>query len=116
MNNFTYGEIAGLIIFFIGIYGVIARRNILKTIISFGVMQSGIILFYIASINDVNYAPIGEELLTKTTADPIPQSLMITVVVIGIAVTAVSITMFINLYHKYGTTNWLKVKNSRTKS
>ncbi len=38
---------------------------------------------------------------------------MITAIVIGVGITAVSLTMFINLYHKYGTTNWEKAKRMR---
>jgi len=39
--------------------------------------------------------------------------LMITAIVIGVGVTAVALTMFINLYHKYGTTNWEKAREAR---
>jgi multicomponent Na+:H+ antiporter subunit C len=46
-------------------------------------------------------------------ADPVPQALMITAIVVGISVTALSLTMFVNLHHKYGSSNWNKVKRKR---
>ena len=49
-------------------------------------------------------------------ADPLPQALMITAVVIGISVTAISLTMFIAMAQKYGTTNWKRVKTKRGES
>ncbi len=106
-------ETVGIMLFFIGIYGLVSMRNIIKTIISLGIMQSGIILFFL----NINYErgkkpPVFQEgivMSTSNTVDPVPQALMITAIIIGIAVTAVSLTMFISLYHKYGTTNWLKV-------
>jgi len=107
------GENVALVLFFIGVYGLTARRNIIKSIIGLGIMQAAIILFFVtvnASVDDV--PPIGVAIGVQV-ADPVPQALMITAVVIGVSVTAVSLTMFISLFHKYGSTNWNKVKRKR---
>lgn len=107
------GENTALVLFFIGVYGLTARRNILKSIISLGIMQGAIILFFVsihASID--NIPPIGSS-FPILPADPLPQALMITAVVIGVSITAVSLTMFITVYHKYGSTNWNKVRLKR---
>ncbi|WHH57700.1 cation:proton antiporter subunit C [Petroclostridium sp. X23] len=107
------GETVSIILFFIGIYGIIARRNIVKTVISIGIMESAIILFFMTiNFKEGDMPPIGGSAY-GCMADPLPQALMITAIVIGVAVTAVSLTMFITLYHKYGTTNWKKVKSRR---
>ena len=107
----NYGEIGAIVIFFIGVYGVVARRNITKTVISLGIMEAAVILFFVATGGDESKsAPI---LGGKQAADAVPQALMITAIVIGIAVTAVALTMFIYLYHKYGTTNWEKARRMR---
>lgn len=107
------GHNVGLALFFIGTYGLIARRNILKSIISLSIIQAGIVLFFIsAKPNDNALAPIGVG-LRGGVSDPLPQAMMITAIVIGISVTALSLTMFISLYHKYGSTNWRKVKKRR---
>lgn len=108
--NYINGETVGIILFFIGVYGMVARRNILKTIISLCIIQGAIILFFIS--NDGIAAPIGR-VVPAGAADPVPQALMLTAIVVGISVTAVSLTMFITLYHKYGSTNWNKVKRKR---
>lgn len=109
------GENISILLFFIGIYGVCARRNIFKTIMGLSIMQAGLILFFL-SINSSAEAvpPIGQNIMMAiSVSDPVPQALMITAVVVGISTTAVSLTMFISLYHKYGTTNWNKVKKKR---
>lgn len=113
MSRLFSGETFAIILFLIGLYGLLARRNIIKTVISLAIIQSGVILFFLT----INYEPgrvppIGD-VTAATAVDPIPQALMITAIVIGVAVTAVSLTMFISLYHHYGTTNWLKVINKR---
>ncbi len=107
------GETVGVGLFFIGIYGLLARRNIIKTVVSLGIIQSAIVLFFLTINYEVGKIPPLGDATTATAVDPIPQALMITAIVIGVAVTAVSLTMFISLYHHYGTTNWLKVINKR---
>jgi len=109
----NYGEIAAIILFFIGVFGVISRRNIMKTVISLDIMDVAAILFFISAGGAGSLAaPIPGN---PGAADPIPQALMITAIIIGIAVTAVSLTMFINLYHRYGTTNWNRARKMRNK-
>ncbi len=109
------GETISIVLFFIGVYGICARRNILKTIIGIGIMQSAIILFFLSIGSDpAAIPPIGEEIASYAkVADPVPQALMITAIVVGISVTALSLTMFVNLHHKYGSANWNKVKRKR---
>ena len=111
------GENISIILFFIGVYGVCARRNIIKTIIALSIMQASVILFFVSIADEASNPPIGSEAFLKnnlnTLADPVPQALMITAIVIGISVTALCLTMFVTLFHKYGTTNWKKVKLKR---
>lgn len=106
-KGFIDGSIVAIALFLIGIYGLLARRNIIKSIMSFGIIQAAIILFFLnINLTDNALPPIGD---ASPMVDPLPQALMITAIVIGVAVTAVGLTMFISLYHHYGTTNWKKV-------
>lgn len=117
IKAYITGENISIILFFIGVYGVCARRNIIKTIIALSIMQASVILFFVSITGDVKNAPIGSKTFLRnnldTLADPVPQALMITAIVIGISVTALCLTMFVTLFHKYGTTNWKKVKLKR---
>ena len=109
--EYSVGEITAIILFFIGVYGVIARRNIIKTVMSIGIMETAVILFFLAGgAFGAERAPITG---AGIAADPYPQALMITAIVIGVGVTAVALTMFISLYHRYGTTNWQKAQKAR---
>lgn len=49
--NIINGETVAIGLFFIGIYGLLARRNIIKTVISLGIIQSAIVLFFLT----INY-------------------------------------------------------------
>ncbi len=110
--NWFNGETVSIILFFIGVYGIIARRNIIKTVISIGIMEAAVILFFISlDFMAGKVPPIGDG--TPNMVDPLPQAIMITAIIIGITVTAVALTMIITLYHEYGSTNWEKVLKKR---
>jgi len=47
------GESISIILFFVGVYGLIARRNIIKSVMSISIMQVAIILYFITT----NIAP-----------------------------------------------------------
>ncbi len=116
MFDFINGETIAIVLFFIGLYGLIARRNVIKTIVSVGIMQVACILFFLTiNFTDGSMPPLSDS-TSSVLADPLPQALMITAIVIGISITAVSLTMFITLYHKYGSTNWDKIKKRRAES
>lgn len=100
------GETVSIILFFIGLYGVVSRRNIIKSVISIIIMETAIILFFLTiHFQTDSVPPIGEN-LQGAVADPVPQAMMITAIVIGIAITAVALVMANTVYHKYGTSNW----------
>lgn len=105
--EFNAVEAAGLLMFLIGLYGLMARRNILKSILCLGVMDIGVILFFLGIRFEAPAQPPIEPVAAGAVlVDPVPQALMITAIVIGIAVTAVALVMFSALYHRYGTHNW----------
>lgn len=103
------GQTVSLLIFFIGVFGIVTQRNIVKTIISINVMDVGAILFLITvNVRAGDVPPVGDTDFLRM-ADPLPQALMITAIVIGISVSAVSLTIFISLFRKHGTTDWSKI-------
>ena len=111
--NFINAQNTAIVIFFIGVYGLCARRNIIKAIISLGIMGGGAILFFLSVNRGPDSMPPIFNGDSSVMADPLPQALVITAIVIGVSVTAVALIMFIAMYHKYGTTNWLKAMRHR---
>jgi len=106
--NFLTGEIVGIILFFIGLYGLMTKKTILKTIMSLTVMEAGIYLFYITiNYTEGSIPPIGSP-QDGTFVDPVPSALMITAIVIGIGVTAIGLTMFMHYKQKHGITHWTR--------
>ena len=105
-------EIFSAIMFFISFFGLITSKKIIKSIISIGLMEMAVVMFLLSvGYTQSMLPPIGRELVN--TADPLPQALVITAIVIGAAVTAVNLIMLISLCRQCKTTDWdiIKKKN-----
>ena len=102
-------EISSIIAFFIGFYGLITSRNIIKTIASIVILEMAVVVFFLG-IGFANgmQPPIGE--VMENVADPLPQALVITAIIIGVTVTAVNLTMLISLTHQIKKTDWDSVQ------
>lgn len=94
----------GFILVLIGFWGMLTHRNILRIIIGFSLIDTGIHIV-IVSIGYVanRTAPIIDSALSRSEApsrvvDPIPSALVVTAIVIGLSVTAVMLAYAIRLY------------------
>ena len=77
---------------------MLMRRSIMKLIIGIGLLAHGtnLLIFTLGRINS-SRAPIivhGEKALIGEYADPVPQALILTAIVIGFGVLAFSLTLF----------------------
>ena len=96
--------ITGFLLALIGIWGMLTHRNILRIIIGFAVMDTGLHLVMVATgYITSGTAPIIDGALSKADAasraiDPIPSALVVTAIVIGLSVTAVMLAYAIRLY------------------
>ena len=104
-------EFFSIILFFVGLFGLIVSSNAIKSIIYMTVLNSAVITFWIAIGSRHNRVPpimdpaLGMEQIYYM-ADPVPQALMITAIVIGFSVTAINIIMMNTTYKRYKTSDW----------
>lgn len=93
-------------IFFLGLYGAMSQRGIVKTIMSVGIMDIGAITFFMmANHQEGARSPIAPNPV-EYMADPVPQALMITAIVIGVSVIAMCLAMYMRVAYRYGTADW----------
>jgi len=95
----------GIVLFLIGLYGIITNKNLIKIIMSIGICSNGIVLFFI-SIGYVKnaFSPIIDS-ATTNVVDPVPQALMLTMIVINLCDTAIALAITVWIYKKFGTIN-----------
>lgn len=101
-----------LLLFCIGLYGVLRKRNIVKMIIGLGIIEYSMNLFFVLlGYRYYGRAPIlARDQDIVNMVDPIPQALVLTSIVIGLGVTALMISIAIRIYDKYGTFDITKIK------
>ncbi|USS41172.1 NADH-quinone oxidoreductase subunit K [Thermococcus aggregans] len=112
MNPYYFASIALILI---GLYAVLTKRNVLKILVGLSIMETGVNLLLI-SVGYVSgrSAPILSEGITPDRAvDPIPQALVLTAIVIGVATTAMALSVVINLYERYKTLNVEEIRRLR---
>ena len=110
--SFFSGEVFGVLLFFLGLFGLMTEKKVMKTIMILTIMQAGVYLVYItANYTDDTVPPIIGEGDPATFADPVPATLMITAIVIGIGITAIGLTMFMHYAEKHDITHWSRIQH-----
>jgi multicomponent Na+:H+ antiporter subunit C len=96
-------------LFMIGLYGVMVKRNLIKIIISLIIMESAVNLFLVMigyrsnGVAPIMTKTVEAEAFVRASVDPVPQALVLTAIVIGLGVTAMTIAIAMRLYERYGT-------------
>ena len=100
-----------------GLY-LMMRRNIIQLIIGLGLLSHGAnLLIFTAGGLRKGGAPIlgeGETAFAAIPADPLPQALILTAIVIGFAVTAFALVLFLRTYQVVGTADLDELKETDT--
>ena len=106
-------DIVSVLLFFIGVAGLVVRKNMMISVISVGIMDTAIILFFISITSTAGrVAPMMAEYVTQTV-DPVGHALVLTSIVIGVSIKAIILIMILNLYRSYGTLDWDIAKKIR---
>jgi len=104
-----------LVLFCIGVYCILVKRNLIKIIIGIGIVEYAVNLFFILLGYRVGgRAPIlAREEAIQNMVDPLPQALILTAIVIGLAVTVLIVSVAVRIYEKYGTFDIAKIRRLR---
>ena len=100
------------ILFGLGLYCIIFKKNLIKIVIGFVIMEYAINLFFgligyrAGGIAPIRVAGVG----AVTFVDPLPQALVLTAIVIELATTALLVAVCVRLYERYGTFDLTKIK------
>jgi len=113
LGHYAYVAIALLLV--IGLYAILTKRNLLKKLIGLNILQAAIILIWVASatksdatvpvLRDAHGAAHGAQHALEAAGyiNPLPHTLMLTAIVVGVATTGVAFALLISIYRRYGT-------------
>ena len=104
-----------LILFAIGLYGILRKRNLIKIIIGILIAEYAVNLFFVlAGYRQNGRAPLfSPDQDVFNMVDPLPQAVVLTSIVIGLAVTALIVGIAIRIYEKYKTFDVTKINRLR---
>ena len=86
-----------------GFYIVIARGNLVKKLVGLNIFQASVFIFYI-TMGKVSggTAPIVAEGV-EVYSNPLPHVLILTAIVVGVATTALGLSLVVRINEAYGT-------------
>lgn len=106
-----------VLLMMIGLYGVVAKPNLIKQAIALGLFQTGIFLFYISmAVVDGGTAPVwftvdgGAQKFEGPYDNPLPHVLILTAIVVSVSILAVALALIINIKRAYGTIEYDEIE------
>ncbi len=96
----------------IGLYAMIAKKNLVKKIIGMSILQTAVILFFIsigakkdATIPIIVHGHEGGSHAARAAEyiNPLPHVLMLTAIVVAVATLGVALALVIKIYQQYQT-------------
>jgi len=104
----TIVTIGSMALFFVGLFGLLTQKHIIKIFISIAIMEVSLFLLFIGLMYEQSFlAPILQNPDANFTNmnDPIPHAMILTAIVIGMAVLALGVSFAIEYYKLTGKTN-----------
>jgi len=93
------------LLFLLGLSGVLLKRNLIKIVISLTIVEYSLfMLLALVGYKQNALPPIVKSVAEEANyVDPLPQALVLTAIVIGLATTALLVALAVRIYEKYGT-------------
>jgi multicomponent Na+:H+ antiporter subunit C len=112
MNAFNIAGLAGAALVGLGLYGFIVNPQLLRKVLAFSVLGSGVFLLF--GVIARRGAGAG------FYADPVPQALVITGIVVAFAASAIAVALILRLHEETGRATldpgvWAKDRNQGKK-
>ncbi|MEA5574122.1 cation:proton antiporter subunit C [Calothrix sp. UHCC 0171] len=98
-----------------GFFGIIFKKNLVMKIISMDVMSTGVIAYYVlVASREGLFTPIALNVQKGAYADPVPQAVILTAIVIGFSIQALMLVGVMKLARDNPTLESNEIENSNT--
>lgn len=107
-----------MILFFLGVYGMVLSKNYMKKLMAMNVMQVAVIYFYLClAQKDGAMIPILNGATTDPNAyiNPLPHGLMLTAIVVSLGTTGVALALLMRIKEIYGSVEEVEVLRRASK-
>jgi multicomponent Na+:H+ antiporter subunit C len=98
-----------------GFFGIILKQNLVMKIISMDIMSTGVIAYYVVvASRDGLFTPIVGNQENVAYADPVPQAVILTAIVIGLSIQALMLVGVMKLAKNNPTLEIKAIEDSNT--
>ena len=107
-----------MILFFLGIYGMVLAKNYMKKLMAMNVMQVAVIYFYLCfAQKDGAMVPVLDGITNNPNAyiNPLPHGLMLTAIVVILGTTGVALALLMRIKEIYGSVEEVEVLRRASK-
>ena len=101
MANYNYWITIFLMV--AGLYIVVAKSNMIKTLLGLGVFQTSVYLLYLSPGKILGGTPPILEEGFEVYSNPLPHVLILTAIVVGVATLALGLALVVRINESYGT-------------
>ena len=106
-----------MILFFLGVYGMVLSKNYMKKLMAMNVMQVAVIFFYLCLAQkeggqkEGGMIPIFDPNVPDAASyiNPLPHCLMLTAIVVSLGTTGVAIALLMRIKEVYGSVEEVEV-------
>ena len=111
MVDFIAGHYAywfTIILLCIGLYGILFKNNLVKKTLGLVIIQASVVLYFVAIASkwDATVTVMDDSIPVDQVGqylNPLPHTLMLTAIVVGVATLGVAFTLLMAIYNRYGT-------------
>jgi multicomponent Na+:H+ antiporter subunit C len=111
LGRYPFVLIAILLV--VGLYGMTMKRNLLKKVVGMTIFQTSIYLLFIQGATKRGATiPVLDPELGADAAhyiNPLPQVIVLTAIVVGVAITGVALALLLLVYRRYGTLDEVRI-------
>ena len=86
-----------------GLYIVVARSNMIKTLVGLGIFQTSVYLLYLSPGKILGGTPPIMAGGIETYSNPLPHVLILTAIVVGVATLALGLALAVRIHEAYET-------------
>ena len=98
-----------------GFFGIILKKNLMMKIISMDVMSTGAIAYYVlVAARSGLFTPIVSDAKQVAYADPVPQAVILTAIVIGFSIQALMLVGVMKLSRDHPTLETNEIEKQNT--
>ncbi|MEL6218377.1 MAG: cation:proton antiporter subunit C [Pseudomonadota bacterium] len=97
-----YNTWAVILLMVAGLYIVVAKSNMIKTLIGMALFQTSVYLLYLSPGKIIGATPPITDKSFEVYSNPLPHVLILTAIVVGVATLAMGLALIVRINEAYG--------------